>query len=495
MRWRKVRELFYPRRASTQTWMMLTFAAFVGLAVVGVGLYSFLILRGQVEDAARQTLLEQAERFAIQLEAEPDRGALLALGRQLSDLTEIDVSIATRDEVLGQWGAADAREATDAFFALPEVQEALDAPDHAGYVTRDGTDAERLYIALYRPSTGLLVRIGEPVPKLLRATQTVQAVLAVGMALALLTALVGAWLAARQVTRPLRAITRSAQRINEGDLDGRIQVRTRAAEFQDLARSLNHMAGRFRTDIHELQRMQRVQNEFIGNVSHEVKNPIFAVFGYLEALGSDSLPPAQRKKYSQKGLTNLQRLNSLFSDLIEIAKLEYREDLIRASVFDVQDLIEEVGEMLDPKANEKALHLSYDNPPLEVFADRNRIRQVLTNLIDNAIAYSDEGSVRCRMRRHLDKARIEVVDTGRGIPADHLDRIFDRFHRVDTARSRKEGGTGLGLAIVKQILEAHGETIHVESTKGQGTRFWFELPLASAAPAGDGQAEAQVELA
>ena len=242
--------------------------------------------------------------------------------------------------------------------------------------------------------------------------------------------------------------------------------------------------------------MHRVQNEFIGNVSHEVKNPIFAVFGYLEALASDTLPPEQRKKYAQKGLANLQRLNTLFSDLIEIAKLEYREDLIHPSAFDLQELVEEVGETLDPKAEAKGLELTYENPPLWVTADRNRIRQVLTNLMDNAIAYSDEGSVRCRMRRHLDKARVEVVDTGRGIPADHLDRIFERFYRVDTARSRKEGGTGLGLAIVKQILEAHGETIHVESTKGRGTRFWFELPLSAPAPGGDGQtAEARVEAA
>jgi signal transduction histidine kinase len=101
---------------------------------------------------------------------------------------------------------------------------------------------------------------------------------------------------------------------------------------------------------------------------------------------------------------------------------------------------------------------------------------VLVNLIENAIAYSDEGTVRCRFRRRLDKVRIEVVDNGRGIPEDHLDRIFERFYRIDPDRSRKSGGTGLGLSIVKQILQAHGEPIHAESTLGRGTRFWFELP-------------------
>ena len=115
-------------------------------------------------------------------------------------------------------------------------------------------------------------------------------------------------------------------------------------------------------------------------------------------------------------------------------------------------------------------------------ADRARIRQVLINLTDNAIAYSDSGTVRCRYRRHLEKVRVEVVDTGRGIPEEHLERIFERFHRVDPDRSRRSGGTGLGLSIVKQILAAHGEVVHVESTFGTGTRFWFELPYESSIP-------------
>ncbi|HYE95155.1 MAG TPA: HAMP domain-containing sensor histidine kinase [Rubricoccaceae bacterium] len=485
LRWRTVRDLFFPRRASTQTWMMLTFALLVGGAVVGVGLYSFLILRGQVRDAARETLREQAERVALQLEATDDPAARDALGNAFARATELDLAVLSPDSTLYAWGPG----GTPAYLhQRPEVRAALAAG--VGYAERRRVDGERmLYVALYRPETGLVVRLGEPEPPLYRVVQRTQAALSVGMALALVLALLGAWIAARQVVEPLRAITASAQRINEGEVDRSIRVRTRAAELQDLARSLNLMAGRFRTDIQELQRMHRVQNEFIGNVSHEVKNPIFAVFGYLEALGSDTLDAEQRQRYAQKGLANLQRLNTLFSDLIEIAKLEYREDLLRPERFDLQGLVEEVAETLEPKAHEKGLELDTDNTPLEVYADRNRIRQVLTNLIDNAIAYTDEGSVRCRVRRHRDKARIEVVDTGRGIPEEHLDRIFERFYRVDTARSRKMGGTGLGLAIVKQILEAHGEGVHVESTKGRGSRFWFELPLAEAAPSGDGVAE------
>jgi signal transduction histidine kinase len=224
--------------------------------------------------------------------------------------------------------------------------------------------------------------------------------------------------------------------------------------------------------------MARLQGEFIGNVSHEVRNPIFAVSGYLEALSSPNLPPDQQKRYAQKGLGNLERLSNLFNDLIEIARLEYREDLINPDVFDLQGLALEVAELLRPRAVQKGLELEVENTPQLVRADRDRIRQVLVNLIENAIVYTDAGHVRFRFRRRGPKVRLEVVDTGRGIPEEHLERIFERFYRVDPDRSRKSGGTGLGLSIVKQILLAHDEQIHVESTPGRGTRFWFDLPYA-----------------
>lgn len=475
-----LKSLFLPRRASTQTWMMLTFALFVGGAVLLVGLYAFVVLRGQVHDAARETLRVEARYVATQIEAAEDADGLFETLRQTSEVTPYRVGLATRDSLVWEMAGGLIVSERD-FMEHPEIEQALETG--FGYDERAGEDGSRvLYVALARPVSGYVVRLGQAAPPLLSVVERMQATLVIGLALAFVLSLIGAWIAAQQVATPLRAISKSARRVNEGDLDREILVRTRSAEIQDLAKSLNSMAERFRQDIFELQRVARVQNEFIGNVSHEVKNPIFAVGGYLEALATDDLTPAQRQKYVTKGLVNLQRLNNLFSDLIEIAKLEYREDLIHPEAFDLQELIEDVGEMLSPKAEAKGLELAFDNRPAEVWADRSRIRQVLTNLIDNAIAYSEQGSVKCRMRRHRDKVRVEVVDTGRGIPEEHLDRVFERFYRVDAARSRAQGGTGLGLAIVKQILQAHGEAIHVESTAGRGTRFWFELPLAEAAP-------------
>jgi signal transduction histidine kinase len=152
--------------------------------------------------------------------------------------------------------------------------------------------------------------------------------------------------------------------------------------------------------------------------------------------------------------------------------------MIRTETFDLGDLVGEVLDMLRPKAERKGLALEGDLPAFEVRADPSRIRQVLVNLLDNAVAYTDAGTVRCRLHRRLDKVRVEVADTGKGISEEHLERIFERFYRVDPDRSRKSGGTGLGLSIVKQIIQAHGEQIHVESAPGEGTRFWFELPYA-----------------
>jgi len=318
--------------------------------------------------------------------------------------------------------------------------------------------------------------MSQPKPPLLALVEQTQRTLVVGMVMVFFFALVGTWVAATRITEPLRDIQQTARNIIDGRYDETVRVETRAAEIQDLARSLNRAASTFLDKINELERLTRMQSEFIGNVSHEVRNPIFSVSGYLEALGSPRLTDDQRKRYAEKGLQNLRRLNNLFNDLIEIAKLEYREDLIKAEPFELSDLVAETLELLAPKAEEKDLEIQASDHEVYVLGDRNRLRQVVFNLIDNAIAYTDDGAVRCRYRRRKNKVRIEIVDTGRGIPEEHRERIFDRFYRVDPDRSRKSGGTGLGLSIVRQIVQAHGEQIRVESTMGRGTRFSFELP-------------------
>ncbi len=464
--------LFFPPRASTQTWMMLTFALFVGIAVITVALYVLFVVRNQAEDVLERTLYAQATYAAAALDAAADDSARVALLESASRVVDMRFSLRTRAGT-----RYDVQQGRTVVTQRDTVYSSGIAPDTYGARIVDAATGMRVHLAAVPLATGQVLEVGVPSPPLYDLVERMLVTLVVGMLMALLMAMLGAWVAANQVTRPLHQIRNSARAILEGNYTQKIALESRSEEFQSVAHHLNRMSDSFRSKIGELERLAHMQGEFIGNVSHEVRNPIFAVGGYLEALSSPTLPAEQRKRYAEKALAALSRLQNLFNDLIEIARLEYREDLIRASIFDMQGLIEEVDEMLRPKAIEKGLSLELENPAVLVRADRNRARQVMVNLIENAIAYTDEGTVRCRIRRRLDKVRIEVIDTGRGIPEDSLERIFERFYRVDPDRSRKSGGTGLGLSIVHQIIQAHGEQIHVESTLGRGTRFWFELPF------------------
>jgi signal transduction histidine kinase len=460
--------------------MVSTFTLFVGAAVVLVALYVFFIFKSDVENALERTLNNQAERVALQMDklaTASERGDAL---RHLQGMTEWSVTVATPDTVLGSMPFDPAPASADStrFFDV-EALNTLSAST-IRYQNRLNLNEPRVFYAtLYRPESNMVVQVGQPSSPLYSLLERSQIVILAGMALALILTVIGSWIAASKITTPLKRIRNTAQRVSRGQLTGRIRIDSRAAEFQDLAESLNRASGSFREKINELERMAQLQSEFIGNVSHEVRNPIFSISGYLEALGTSRLSEEQRTRYAEKGLNNLQRLQNLFNDLIEIARLEYREDLIDRRVFNLKDLVDEVVEMLRPKADKKGLNLEVDIPSFEVNADRSRIRQVLVNLIENAIAYTDEGTVRCRVTRRKDKVRIDVVDTGKGIPEEHLERIFERFYRVDPHRSRESGGTGLGLSIVNQILQAHGESVSVESTEGRGTRFQFELPHAT----------------
>jgi signal transduction histidine kinase len=474
---RSIGDLILPRRASTQTWLVLTFALFVGTAVVGVGLYVVLVLRGEMRTAMQQTLRNQAERIAVQVEqADPARRRDIV--ENLTELTDLRVALVTPDTSYHEASSPPAPSfPSDSLARVSTLRRVENGT--ARYTRYTNEAGETVFgAALYRPDADLIVQVAQLAPPLYHLVQRSQLVLVLGMVLALLLSLIGSFVAAYRITTPLYRIRETARRVADGQFAGKIRIDSRAAEFQDLADSLNRAGEAIREKIDELERLTRLQSEFIGNVSHEVRNPIFAISGYLEALGTPGLGDDQRKKYAEKALTNLNRLQNLFNDLIDIARLEYREDLINRSVFDLKDLVSEVAEMLRPKAEEKALDLQADVPRFFVRADRSRIRQVLVNLIENAIAYTDSGSVRCRVQRRADKVRVQVVDTGQGIDEDHLERIFERFYRVDEDRARDSGGTGLGLSIVQQIIHAHDEDIHVESTKGRGTRFWFELPYA-----------------
>ena len=235
-------------------------------------------------------------------------------------------------------------------------------------------------------------------------------------------------------------------------------------------------------EIESLKQNENFRREFLQNLSHEFKTPIFAIQGYVDTLLSGALNnPDVNKKFLENASRNIDRLVNLVDDLDEISKLESGTQPVHKIDFIIQELISEVYETLSLKAAKAHIYTLFkkgcETPGINVNADKEKIRQVLINLIDNAIKYGkSSGEIEASIYR-LDGERIliEISDDGHGIAEEHLPRIFERFYRTDLARSRKEGGSGLGLAICKHIIEAHGHNIHVRSKVDVGTTFGFTL--------------------
>ncbi len=226
-------------------------------------------------------------------------------------------------------------------------------------------------------------------------------------------------------------------------------------------------------DITQLKKLEQTRKDFVANISHEIKTPITAIKGFADALLEGALHDADHAdKFLKIIRSNSERINSLVDDLMTISKIELGVVRIEKSPVDVKDAVEHVLALLRSKAAEKKLFLKMDFPaePITVMADRDKLMQVFTNLVDNALKFTETGGVMIGARRENDKTYLYIEDTGIGIPEKHLSRIGERFYRVDTARSRKMGGTGLGLAIVKHLVKAHGWEMQIESREEKGTK-------------------------
>ena len=238
-------------------------------------------------------------------------------------------------------------------------------------------------------------------------------------------------------------------------------------------------------DITSLQLIQERQSDFVANASHELSTPLTAIRGFAETLVDGAADnPEDSRRFAAIILSEADRMQRLVQDLLQLAKIEsaeYRQQIHLAPI-QVQPLYEAVVQELSPAWTQKQLTLSIDIPqePLWVLADPDRLKQILVNLIDNAIKYTpDKGFIQISAGKIGKNIQFVVKDSGIGIPPEDLPRIFDRFYRIDKARTRSISGTGLGLAIVKHLLDALDGTIEVESQPRDGTTFRFFLPVAA----------------
>jgi two-component system, OmpR family, phosphate regulon sensor histidine kinase PhoR len=231
-------------------------------------------------------------------------------------------------------------------------------------------------------------------------------------------------------------------------------------------------------DLTPVRRLETVRRDFVANASHELRTPLTVIGGFAETLLDDGVPNEQRRQFSATILDNARRMQRIVDDLLDLSRIESGGWKPNPGRVDLEAVATEAFAAADHRRGEKPIEMRLDIAPdaTHVWADATALRQIMTNLVDNAVRHTNEGSVTVSSRRVAGGVVIGVSDTGIGIPAEHLPRIFERFYRVDAGRSRSDGGTGLGLAIVKHLVEGHGGRVRTESAVGRGTTIHVELP-------------------
>jgi two-component system phosphate regulon sensor histidine kinase PhoR len=352
-----------------------------------------------------------------------------------------------------------------------------------------------LYVAVPSPSGAL--RLAVPLKDVQTQVSIIRGHLLTATGIAFLPAILLTAFFARWVSRKLGQIIDYAAQLAQGNFQARLSV-TGSDELGILGSKLNEtgekleaMFEQLEREHSELEKLERVRKDFIINVSHELRTPLASIQGYTETLLDGAIEdPIHNVKFLNIISANAARLGSLIADLLTLSRIELGITKFQFASYYVKGLLQGCQESLIPIAAKKQIDLVIEEVPLEadgstleVFCDAEAVHQVLSNLLDNAIKYTPQGgriNLQSRLFDHpeykIPFVEISVKDTGAGIPQEDLPRLFERFYRVDKARSRELGGTGLGLAIVKHMAKAHGGEVGVESAVGSGSRFWFTLP-------------------
>ena len=284
----------------------------------------------------------------------------------------------------------------------------------------------------------------------------------------------------KYIYRKVKVIYKSIHKHKLGSKNKKGDVDMDADIIGEVEKEVEEWADSQEKEILQLKTWQDYRRKFLGDISHELKTPIFNIQGFLETLLDGGLDdPSINKAYLTRAAKNVERLNTIVEDLEIISRLESGELILDMQQFDIKNLTEEVFEDLEFKAHKRNIKLIFKtgaDQNYKVIADREYIRQVLMNLVNNSIKYGKEDGATKVSFYDMDKnVLVEVADSGIGISEKHLNHLFDRFYRVDKSRSREQGGSGLGLSIVKHIMEAHNQTINVRSTQNVGSTFGFTL--------------------
>jgi signal transduction histidine kinase len=299
-----------------------------------------------------------------------------------------------------------------------------------------------------------------------------QLLLIAGVTAVLLTSVI-AFFFSRSIARPVQEMSMIARRMAKGDFSRKAKVRS-LDEVGELALAFNHMAD-------ELSKLESMRREFVAHASHELRSPLTSIRGFVQAMLDGTIPPDDARPFLERIHKESQRLGNLVDELLTLSSLENdngeEADKTRSSL---AFAVNEAVETLQPLMQEKNIYLQCSIEEVQVRGDVERIVQIVINLLSNAIRFSHEqGRIEINVKSVAGQGRVDVIDHGIGIPEEDVERVFERFYKVDKARTSIGGGTGLGLSIAKRITEMYGGQIGIQSKWGQGTTAWFALPLAA----------------
>jgi two-component system phosphate regulon sensor histidine kinase PhoR len=348
-----------------------------------------------------------------------------------------------------------------------------------------------LYVAVPAAPVGGAIRIAVPLAEIDRQVNRIRGKILASTALAFLPAIAIAALLARLISRRLATIMAHAGELARGNFRARL-ADTDSSEFGQLARTLNDTARNLQQTVAQLERehaelekVERMRKDFVINVSHELRTPLASIQGYTETLMDGALYDADHNmRFLGVIRHNAERLARLTEDLLTLSRIEQKRQQFEFDSHLVDGLLKDAMDQVRPIAEKSDIRLEEDSPPegTQAWCDSEAVSQVLSNLLDNAIKFTPAGGrITVGARPAGRTVEVYVRDSGIGIPAEDLPRLFERFYRVDKARSRELGGTGLGLSIVKHLVAALHGTTRVESAVGQGSTFFFTLPADEAA--------------
>ena len=474
------------RSKITVTYVVLALSIVVGVsAILSWQLDSYIELQ-LVQDLSRQIDWIQ---FSLGQDSSMTFGKVDSQIRHVAGLENLRITLIAEDGRLIDDSDVpfDEVPAVENHLHRPEVQEALTQPVGSNIRKSATVGRNFLYVAkritLQGSSKALnkvaFIRLSMPLEEVVDRINSLRAIIAFAGLFVLIVVVGVSFVLSHRISKPVVQIARSVERIRSGDLDAHVEITT-DDEIGRLARAINELVEKLKTDIAEVKKLQKVRTEFLANVSHELRTPIFAIQGFIETLLNGAIDDsAVNRSFLKKTKAHAERLNTLLEDLINISQIESGEMKMSFRYFNVKEFLEAVVKDFQEMGHQKNISVAGTHATandIEVLGDRDRLRQALNNLIDNAIKYSPPGGHVVVSADETDgSVRISVTDTGVGIAAEHQGRIFERFYRVDKDRSREVGGTGLGLAIVKHIIEAHGSLIEVRSEAGKGSTFSFLL--------------------